>query len=95
MTINETGKRIRLKQEFLLVSASLQDIVREHLLAYPDMSNFADKVRIHINDTHPALVIAELQRLLVRHTRFRLGRSVGYRQDLLQLHQPHGASRVA
>ena len=64
---HETGKRVRLKQEFLLVSASLQDIIREHLLAYPDMSNFADKVRIHINDTHPALAIAELQRLLVRH----------------------------
>lgn len=63
---NETGKRIRLKQEFLLVSASLQDILRHHLYVFPDMSSFADKVRIHINDTHPALVIAELQRLLIR-----------------------------
>jgi glycogen phosphorylase len=63
---NETGKRIRLKQEFLLVSASLQDIIRHHLHTFPDMSFFADKVRIHINDTHPALAISELQRLLVR-----------------------------
>ena len=64
---NETGKRVRLKQEFLLVSASLQDLMRHHLHAYADLTQFADKTRIHINDTHPALVIAELQRLLVRH----------------------------
>ncbi|HSW86713.1 MAG TPA: glycogen/starch/alpha-glucan family phosphorylase [Rhabdochlamydiaceae bacterium] len=62
---NETGKRIRLKQEFLLVSASLQDIIHHHLNDYGNMSSFADKVRIQINDTHPALVIAELMRLLI------------------------------
>lgn len=63
---NETGKRIRLKQEFLLASASLQDILRRHLHHYPDMSSLSDKVRIHINDTHPALAIAELMRLLIK-----------------------------
>jgi glycogen phosphorylase len=63
---NETGKRIRLKQEFLLVSASLQDIIHHHLHEYGNMMSFADKVRIQINDTHPALVIAELMRLLVK-----------------------------
>ena len=67
---NETGKRIRLKQEFLLVSASLQDIIRHHLHAFPDLTNFADRTRIHINDTHPALAIAELQRLLLRQHDF-------------------------
>lgn len=67
---NETGKRIRLKQEFLLVSSSLQDIIRHHLHTYSDMSQFADRVRIHINDTHPALAIAELQRLLIRQHDF-------------------------
>lgn len=70
---NEVGKRIRLKQEFLLVSASLQDIIRHHLHAYSDLSNFADQVRIHINDTHPALAIAELQRLLIREHDFGWG----------------------
>jgi glycogen phosphorylase len=65
---HEMGKRIRLKQEFLLVSASLQDIIRHHLHSYPDFSNFVDKVRIHINDTHPALAIPELVRLLVRES---------------------------
>lgn len=61
---HEAGKRMRLKQEFLLVSASLQDIVFQHLQIYPDLKEFADKVRIQINDTHPALVIPELIRML-------------------------------
>lgn len=61
---HETGKRIRLKQEFLLVSASLQDIIQNHLSHYPDLSSFADKVRIQINDTHPSLIVAELLRTL-------------------------------
>lgn len=61
---HETGKRIRLKQEFLLVSASLQDIIRHHLSIHNNLRAFADKVRIQINDTHPSLVIAELIRIL-------------------------------
>ncbi len=63
---HETGKRIRLKQEFLLVSASIQDIVSGYLRTYSDMSLFADKARIQINDTHPALVIVELMRILIK-----------------------------
>ena len=61
---HETGLRIRLKQEFLLVSASLQDIIRHHLAENENMDSFTDKVRIQINDTHPALVVAELVRIL-------------------------------
>jgi len=61
---NETGKRIRLKQEFLLVSASLQDILIRFFHLYDDPKLLADKVRIQINDTHPALIVAELIRLL-------------------------------
>ncbi len=67
---NELGKRFRLKQEFLLASASIQDIVAHYLRHYPDMSFFADKVRIQINDTHPALVIAELMRILLKEHDF-------------------------
>lgn len=63
---NELGKRVRLKQEFLLVSASLQDIIRTHMHIHGDLSNFGDKVRIQINDTHPALVIPELIRILMK-----------------------------
>lgn len=63
---HEIGKRIRLKQEYLLVSASLQDIIRHHLANYSNFRQFADKVRIQINDTHPSLVIAELTRILTK-----------------------------
>ncbi len=63
---HQTGKRVRLKQEFLLVSASLQDIIRHYLETHDNFRLFADKVRIQINDTHPALVIPELIRLLTK-----------------------------
>ncbi len=67
---HELGKRVRLKQEFLLVSASLQDIIRRHLRTYGDLSAFADKVRIQLNDTHPALMIAEMVRVLTKNYDF-------------------------
>lgn len=70
---NEAGKRTRLKQEFLLVSASIQDIVHHYLRNYSDISLFADKVRIQINDTHPALVIAELMRILLKDYNYSWG----------------------
>lgn len=63
---HDAGKRIRLKQEFLLVSASLSDMIRHHLKYHEDLSLFPDKVRIQINDTHPALAIAELMRFLTK-----------------------------
>lgn len=64
---HETGKRIRLKQEYLLVSASLQDIVRHYLSTHDNFRSFSDKVRIQINDTHPSLVIPELIRILTQN----------------------------
>ena len=59
------GLELRLRQEFFFVSASLQDMLRRHLGHYPSVDNFADKVAIQLNDTHPAIGIAELMRLLV------------------------------
>ncbi|MEO6609524.1 MAG: glycogen/starch/alpha-glucan phosphorylase [Aestuariivirga sp.] len=59
------GQELRLRQEYFFTSASLQDIVRRHLQSYPDVSNLADKVAIQINDTHPAIAVAELMRILV------------------------------
>ena len=59
------GKLLRLSQQYFLVSASLQSIIADHLRAYETLDNFADKVAIHINDTHPALAVPELMRLLV------------------------------
>ena len=59
------GKRLRLRQQYLLVSSSLQSILNEHLKNYHTLDNLADKVAVHINDTHPALCVPELMRLLV------------------------------
>lgn len=64
---HDTGKRIRLKQEFLLVSASLQDIIRHYLSMHDNFRMFAEKTRIQINDTHAAVAIAELTRILTNH----------------------------
>lgn len=59
------GKRLRLRQQYLLVSASLQSILNSHYKQYHTFRNLPDKVAIHINDTHPALCVPELMRLLV------------------------------
>jgi starch phosphorylase len=59
------GQELRLRQEFFFSSASLQDIVRRHLQQYGDLGSLPDKVAIHLNDTHPAISIAELMRILV------------------------------
>ena len=59
------GKRLRLRQQYLLVSASVQTILRRHLRENRSLDNLPDKVSIHINDTHPALCVPELMRLLV------------------------------
>ncbi len=59
------GKFLRLSQQYFLVSASLQSIISDHLAAYGTLSNLADKVAIHINDTHPALIIPEMMRVLI------------------------------
>lgn len=59
------GKRLRLRQQYLLVSASLQSILRDHLKKYRTLDNLSDQVAIHINDTHPALCVPELMRLLM------------------------------
>lgn len=63
---HETGKRVRLKQEYLLVSASIQDIIRHYLVSHDNFRSFADKVRIQINDTHASLIIPELIRILTQ-----------------------------
>ena len=59
------GKILRLSQQYFLVSASLQNIVADHLSVYGTLSNFAEKNSIHINDTHPALCLPELMRIFM------------------------------
>jgi len=59
------GKELRLKQEFFLVSATLQDCMARHLARGGDIRNFARAATFQLNDTHPALAVAELMRLLM------------------------------
>jgi starch phosphorylase len=60
-----SGQELRLRQEYFFSSASLQDIIRRHMQQYGDMGSLPDKVAIQLNDTHPAISIAEMMRILV------------------------------
>ncbi len=59
------GRKLRLKQQYFFVSAGLQSIVRRYKKRYVTLHDFSKKVALHINDTHPALVIPELMRILL------------------------------
>ena len=60
------GKRLRIKQQYVLSSASLQDMLRTYRLAYgPDLTHFAEHYAVQLNDTHPAMSVPELIRLLM------------------------------
>jgi len=60
-----SGKELRLKQQYFFVSATLQDIIRRYLRERKTFLEFPDKVQIQLNDTHPAVAIPELMRLLM------------------------------
>lgn len=62
---HQAGQELRLRQEYFFTAASLQDIVQRHLSQYGDLLTLPDKAAIHLNDTHPAVAIAELMRLLM------------------------------
>ncbi len=59
------GKELRLLQEYFLVACSVRDATRRHLKRHKDLANFAVRNAMQLNDTHPALAVAELMRLLV------------------------------
>jgi len=61
----EQGKELRLKQQYFLVAATIQDIMRRHKKQHSSMEGFADHVAVQLNDTHPSIAIAELMRLLL------------------------------
>ena len=61
----DDGKRLRLVQEYFFVSAGVQSIVRHFMRTHDDVTTFADKVCIQINDTHPAVAVAELMRVFI------------------------------
>ncbi len=59
------GQELRLKQEYFFTSASLHDLLRRHLHQHGEVGTLPDQVAIQLNDTHPAIAVAELMRLLV------------------------------
>ena len=59
------GRELRLKQQYFFVSATLQDIIRRHRKMHDSFTHFADKQAIQLNDTHPAIAIPELMRILM------------------------------
>jgi starch phosphorylase len=59
------GKELRLRQQYFFVACSLHDIVRRHLSSHKTLEDFAEKVSIQLNDTHPAIAIPELMRIFV------------------------------
>ena len=59
------GQELRLRQEYFFTSASLQDLVARHVRQHGDIRTLADKAAIQLNDTHPAIAVAELMRILV------------------------------
>ncbi len=62
---HDEGKLLRLTQQYLLVSASLQSIITDYFAEHGSLAGFEEKIAIHINDTHPALCIPELMRILM------------------------------
>ncbi len=64
------GRELRLRQEYFFTSASIQDILARHVAEHGRLTNLSDKVAIHLNDTHPAVGVAELMRLLVDENNF-------------------------
>lgn len=63
---NFEGKKLRLKQQYFFVSASIQDLIRKHKKKYSSFDNFSQLHSIQLNDTHPAVAVAELMRILTQ-----------------------------
>ncbi len=60
-----SGRELRLRQEYFFVSASVQDLVHQHVRAYGSVSTLPQHAAIQLNDTHPSIAVAELMRVLV------------------------------
>ena len=89
------GKELRLKQQFFFSSCSLQDMLRIHAFLGGTPATFHEKWAVQLNDTHPAVAVAELMRLLRRRALVRLGRGLEGDARHLRLHQSHSAARGA
>ena len=89
------GKELRFKQQYFFVSASLQDMLAQHLAEGRTFDALPDAISIQLNDTHPALAIPELIRLLVDEHEVDRGRRVEDHAQGVLVHQPHAAARGA
>ena len=89
------GQELRLRQEYFFASASLLDLVRRHVKQHRDIRSLGDKVAIQLNDTHPAIAIAELMRILVDLNGLDWEEAWAIAQGGVLLHQPHAAARGA
>ncbi|MCW6032746.1 glycogen phosphorylase [Pantoea sp. JK] len=65
-----SGRELRLRQEYFLVSSTVQDILNRHWQMHETWDNLPDKIAIHLNDTHPVLAIPELMRILIDEQKF-------------------------
>jgi starch phosphorylase len=70
------GQELRLRQEYFFSAASIQDIVRRHMQFHGDIRTLPDKAAIQLNDTHPAVAVAELMRLLLDEHRLEFGEAL-------------------
>jgi starch phosphorylase len=87
------GKTLRLQQQFFFVTCSLQDMIRVHLLLKRPLERFHEKWAVQLNDTHPAIAVAELMRLFVDdHELDWDARLAGHAADIC-VHQSHAVAR--
>ena len=91
----ESGKELRLVQQYFFVACSLRDIFRRFRKDNEAWEDFPEKAAIQLNDTHPAIAIVELHAALSRRARDGVGQGVGAGHPHLRLHQPHPAARGA
>ena len=89
------GQELRLRQEYFFTSASLQDLIRRHLDEFGTLDNLADHAAVQLNDTHPAVAVAELMRLLVDEHEMSLDAGVANHAGDTELHQSHAIARSA
>ena len=86
------GKKLRLEQQYFFCSCALRDMIRIHLLKHQNLDEFGQLWTVQLNDTHPAISIAELMRLLVDDTPGALGSGLEYYPAGFLLHQSHPAA---
>ena len=86
---NQAGRELRLKQEYFFVACAISDIVRRYQKTHTNFDDFAKKNAIQLNDTHPAIAIAELMRVLVDEKRLPWDEAWEHHRRDVRLHEPH------